>query len=250
MTNPSLDLITSQHRRPRYQAVVDAITAPAAEVSALLEALRRAFDLDTAVGVQLDQVGQWIGRTRHLRTPLEGVYFAWDEPGVGWQEGSWKGLYDPDSGLTRLPDDVYRHLLRAKVAANGWDGTRDGAYAIWEAAFAAPPDTPPDIAPDTQPGSIIVIQDHQDMSIAIGLAGTPPNAILEHLLLQGWLPLRPAGVRIAWYALPPTPSAGGSGALFAWDCDSPALSGWPALPGLNGAAWPRILTPQEDIYAP
>ena len=221
--NPYLDHITSQHRqKPKFVAVVDAVTRPVVELQALLEKIRRAFDLDDAEGVHLDQVGEWVGRTRYLATPLEGVYFAWDTAGVGWGEGSWQGLYDPDTGLVSLPDDMYRVLLKAKVAANGWDGTRDGAYEIWEAAFA-----------DT--GLIILIQDNQDMSIVVGIAGGAPSAILEALLVQGYIPLKPAGVRVSYYAVTPS----GGGALFAWDCDSAALAGW------DTGSWPRILTPTE-----
>lgn len=224
--NPYLKRITSQHRqRPKFVGMVDAVTQPLIDLQALLEEIRRAFDLDSAIGVQLDQVGEWVGRTRLLSAPLEGVYFAWDEAGVGWGEGSWQGLYDPDSGLVSLPDDTYRLLLAAKVAANNWDGTRDGAYEIWEAAFA-------------ESGLIILIQDNQDMSIVVGIAGAPPSAIIEQLLVQGYIPLKPAGVRVSYYAVVP---AGGDGSLFAWDCNTTALGGWAA------GAWPRILTPTEEI---
>lgn len=222
--NPYLDHVTSQHRqRLNFVGMVDAVTRPAVELQALFEELRRAFDLPDAVGVQLDQVGEWVGRTRKLATPLAGVYFAWNEQGVGWGEGSWRGLYDPDTGLISLPDDTYRLLLAAKIAANNWDGTRDGAYDIWEAAFA-------------ESGLIILIQDNQDMSIIVGVAGAPPSAILEQLLMQGYIPLKPAGVRISYYAVIP---GGGDGSLFAWDCDSAALNGW------DVACRPRILTPME-----
>lgn len=222
--NPYLDRITSQHRqRPNFVGMVDAVTSPAADLQVLFEQLRRAFDLGDAIGVQLDHVGEWVGRARYLSTPLEGVYFAWDEAGVGWGEGSWRGLYDPEAGLIALPDDTYRLLLAAKVAANNWDGTRDGAYEIWEAAFA-------------ESGLIILIQDNQDMSIVVGVAGAPPSAIMEQLLVQGYIPLKPAGVRVSYYAVV---AGGGDGSLFAWDCATTALNGWDA------GVWPRILTPVE-----
>lgn len=226
--NPYLDRITSQHRqRPNFVGMVDAVTSPAADLQLLFEQLRRAFDLDDAIGIQLDHVGEWVGRARNLSAPLEGVYFAWDEGGVGWGEGSWRGLFDPETGLIVLPDDTYRLLLAAKIAANNWDGTSDGAYEIWEAAFAAT-------------GLIILIQDNQDMSIVIGVAGAPPSAILEQLLVQGYIPLKPAGVRVSYYAVAP---GGGDGSLFAWDCQTPALNGW------DVGVWPRILTPMEATDA-
>lgn len=213
-----LNLIPTQHRqKPRYIATVEALIRPLDALADVLEGLRTAFDLDTAVGLQLDAVGVRVGQTRDLRTPLEGVYFSWNTEGVGWGEGFWKGKYDPSSGMISLPDDVYRMLLKAKVAANRWDGTTPGAYEAWEIAFA-------DL------GSVILIQDNQDMSMTIGIAGMPMNPIFEQLLLQGYVPLKPEGVRVSWYAITPS-----GGPLAAWNCASPALAGW------NTGSWPNKL---------
>ena len=57
---------------------------------------------------------------------------------------------------TGLPDDLYRMLLMAKVAANAWDGTTPHAYKVWGTAFAGT-------------SAIIFIQDHQDMSMTVGV---------------------------------------------------------------------------------
>ncbi|MCL1939527.1 MAG: DUF2612 domain-containing protein [Desulfovibrionaceae bacterium] len=223
-----LKLIPSQHRnKPLYMATVEALLRPVDGIADALETLRTAFDLDTAVGRQLDAVGVRVGRTRHLHTPLTGVYFSWNTEDVGWNEGVWKGLHDPESGLLSLSDDIYRMLLKAKVAANRWDGTTPGAYEAWEVAFA-------DL------GSIIMIQDNQDMSMVIGVAGMPLNAVFEQLLLQQYIPLKPDGVRIKWYAITPD-----GGPLFAWNCDSPALAGWSDQNKKEGR-WPNRLTPTNQ----
>ena len=186
-----LGLVTSEHRnRPRFMATVAAVTDPLCGLQELLETMRAAFDVDSAVGGQLDRTGEWIGRSRHLRLELDDVYFEWGREAVGWARGSWKGLYDPETGMVRLPDETYRLLLKAKIGANRWDGTVPGAYEVWESAFA-----------DT--GSLILMQDNQDMSVVIGLAGTPLDAVMRNLLLQRYLPLKPEGVRVAWYAVAP-----------------------------------------------
>lgn len=210
MTNEDyLTLITSEHRgKPKFEATVLASVAPFAKLQAVMRGFPADFDIDTATGVQLDAIGVWVGRSRRIAVPLVGVFFAWDDTAaVGWDAGVWKGQYDPDSGLVDLPDDSYRTLLKAKIAANRWDGTKPGAYAIWETVFTS---------------SLLVIQDNQDMSMVVGVAGQSLSAVDQALLTQGYIPLKPEGVRVQYYAIAPA-----AGELFAWDVeDSNALAGW------------------------
>jgi len=214
-------LVTSQHQQPRFTALVAVLTQPLVDAQALLASLPAAFDVDTAVGVQLDAVGLWAGITRVLRVPLSGVYFAWGGEGVGWAQGIWKGPYDPESGLTSLPDDVFRRLIKARIAANAWDGSIPGAYNVWESAFA-----------DT--GSIIMIQDNQDMSMVVGIAGMRPDAATQALLMGNYIPLKPEGVRVSWYAVTQD-----GGPLMSWGCQSDGLAGWGA------GRWPLVLRPTD-----
>lgn len=224
MTSSTLDdylgLATSLYRdKPKFMALCSGLVQPLVDLQALLDAIRAGFDLDTATGAQLDQVGEWVGCSRVLAVPLVGVYFSWGTQGLGWGEGSWKGRYDPDNGLVRLPDEPYRTLLRAKIAANSWDGTIPGAYEVWTTLFAGT-------------GSLIVIQDNQDMSMVIGVAGAMLDAVTRSLLVNGYIPLKPAGVRIEYYAVAPF-----GGPIFAWGCESAALSGWGA------GSWPELIRP-------
>lgn len=217
-------LVTSEHRRPRFLALVAACVKPFADAQTALVELPSAFDVDTAVGVQLDAVGLWVGVTRYLHTPLEGVYFSWDVEGVGWEEGVWKGRYDPASGLSVLDDDNFRRIIKARIAANCWDGSVPQAYAVWRMVFQ-----------DT--GSILVIQDNQDMSMSVGIAGIRLDAVFRALLQGNSIPLKPEGVRINWYAVTPD-----GGKLFAWDCESDGLAGWPDAAG-TGGRWPEYMAP-------
>jgi hypothetical protein len=210
MSNKYTELITSEHnQRPKYMAMVEAVTEPVADLQAFLKSIPGYFDLDTAIGVQLDILGEWIGRSRKVKVPIAGVYFSFDDTAtVGWDSGVWKGEFDPDSGLVELPDDSYRLLLKAKVAANRWDGTIPSAYDIWEEAFA-------------NTGALIIIQDNQDMSMVVGIAGATLDIVSQTILTQGYIPLKPEGVRINYYALSVT-----DGPLFGWDVENDAISGW------------------------
>lgn len=211
-TDEYLNLITSEHRgKQKFEATVSTSVSPFAKIQDVLKSLPAAFDIDVAVGRQLDAVGAWIGRSRRIDTPLVGVYFEWDgTASVGWESGVWKGPFDPDSGLVDLPDDSYRTLLKAKIAANNWDGTVPQSYAIWTGAFGAE--------------STLLIQDNQDMSMVIGIAGQPLDIIEQALLMNGYIPLKPEGVRVQYYAIAPA-----AGSLMAWDVTpNDALAGWDA----------------------
>ncbi len=59
------------------------------------------------------------------------------------------------------------------------------------------------------------------MSMTVGIAGQPLDIVTRALLTNGYLPLKPEGVRINVYSITPV-----SGPLFAWDAESEALAGW------------------------
>lgn len=215
-------LATSQHKKPRFLALLEALTLPFSEVQSFLATLPKSFDVDYAIGSQLDMVGEWVGIGRYLNLPLVDVYFTWDEHGPGWNEGKWKGAFDPDSGMTRLDDDSYRRLIKARIAANHWDGSIIGAYTVWGMAFA-------------DMSSKVMIQDNQDMTMTVGIAGGYPDAVFKALLMGGYIPLKPEGVRVKWYAVTPD-----GGPLFAWDCDTEELKGWSGMDN-NEGRWAQEL---------
>ena len=62
-------LITSEHlNSPKFVATVEAITSPLVSVQETLETIIPEFDIDSAVGVQLDIVGPGAAQgARHAR---------------------------------------------------------------------------------------------------------------------------------------------------------------------------------------
>lgn len=76
------DLITNYHAtKPKYLDHIDLSTRPLIDITSATRGLVSAFDIDTAVGVQLDILGLWIGRSRIVSQPISGVYFSWDTEG-------------------------------------------------------------------------------------------------------------------------------------------------------------------------
>jgi hypothetical protein len=208
------NLITSEHAdAPKFNAVVATVCQPLADLNNLADSYSTLFDLDTAIGDQLDKVGDRVGVNRFLEVPVTDVYFSWDTDDLGWDQGYWQGPFDPDFGKVELPDDQFRLLLRAKIAANFWDGTIPGAYAAWDLLF--------------QGTFQLLIQDYGDMSMDMGVIVQPGwvwDPITLALLLSGELDLRPAGVRINQYFQGSLPGQ----QVFAWDVDPPTDSeaGW------------------------
>lgn len=214
-----LDLITSAFRqKPKFTAMISADVSVPARVQDLLSQMSALYDVNLATGHQLDVVGQWVGISRQVRIPISGVYFTWDgDYTLGWDYGTWQPSSQPFS-VTTLPDDAYRTLIRAKIAANRWDGTTDGAYAIWDAVF---------------PTITILIQDHQDMSYDLAFVGGIIDSLTLALITGGYIPLKPEGVKVNTYFVPVNP-----GPLFAWDlAETDLVAGW------ETGSWARELEP-------
>ena len=121
-----LQLIPSWNSdKPRFVSTLAALLQPMVDAQAMLAKLTADFDIDTAVGVQLDMVGQWVGRSRWVWMPIEGVFFSFNLPEqhVGFNEGVWARPYDSLYGQVAMDDDDYRAVLKFKIVLNGWDST-------------------------------------------------------------------------------------------------------------------------------
>lgn len=203
-----LNLITSNFAaQPNFTSMISYDVSPLVQVQSLLASMIPLFDLDTPpVGNQLDIIGQWVGVSRNVAVPITGVFFTWDStPSVGWDYGTWAA--DPtETVITVLPDDAYLTLIKGKIAANNWDGTTDGAYAIWNQLF---------------PAFTILIQDYQNMSYAVGIVGGVIDSLTLALITGGYIPLRPEGVEITEYFI-----AVDTNPLFGWDIETDFVSGW------------------------
>lgn len=206
-----LNLITSEHQnKPKFMATVALSVAVAVRLQQLSDSIESeggVFDLDTPpVGNQEDIIGELVGVSRNITEPISGVYFTWAGSALlGWGSGVWRPPNQPTE-LVTLPDDVYLLLIRARIAANHWDGTTEGAYTIWAILF---------------PTLTLLIQDQQDMTFIVALQGAPIDSLTQALLTQGYLPLKPEGVRITEYIV-----AVNSGPLFAWGVSNAHMDGW------------------------
>jgi RNAse (barnase) inhibitor barstar len=209
------NLVTSEHnKRPNFMAMIAQDVQGYVDNINLLRTFSNIFDIDQAAGQQLDMIGVWVGVSRNISTPLTGVYFAFDTALVGFNQGNWFGIGDATAGLTRLGDLDYLLLLKAKIASNHWDGTIPNAYAIWAIVFAGQP-------------FVLLIQDGQDMTMAIIVIGVINTAVTLSLITNGYIALRPAGVLITGYYQNTVPNF----PVFGFGPESATLAGF------NDGAW-------------
>ncbi|MBU9819910.1 DUF2612 domain-containing protein [Rahnella sp. BCC 1045] len=207
------DLITNYHsQKPLFVDHIDLITRPLSDVADAMTALITEFDIDEAIGVQLDILGKWIGRTRVVSQPISGIYFSFDTDGLGFDQGVWQGPYDPDAGFTNLSDETYRIVLKAKIAINRWDGTNESLPGILETALAGS-------------GLAMQIIDNQDMTISIWVfAASGIDTVSLELLAairQGYLTVKAAGVYSGEIL---TPSVGAE--FFGFDLENDYIAGF------------------------
>ncbi|EMR8085712.1 DUF2612 domain-containing protein [Citrobacter sp. 70972423] len=221
------ELITNYHAtKPKFFDHIDLSTRPLIDISTATRGLVSAFDIDTAVGVQLDILGLWIGRSRIVSQPISGVYFSLDIDGLGFDQGVWQGPYDPDSGYTTLSDETYRIILKAKIAINNWDGRNDSLPPILDAALEGS-------------GLKMQIVDNQDMTISIWVFPETDisNVSLELIaaIRQGYLTVKAAGVWGGSIEIPAveTPSEGNR--FFGFDMDNEYIAGF------DDGSWGELL---------
>jgi hypothetical protein len=197
-----------------------ALIQPLVDAQLLLDSLTEDFDLDIGVGVQLDVLGQWIGRTRYVRAPITGVFFSFDDgggPRTGFDQGAWLGKYQPTDAITALDDETYRTLLKLQAIANEWDGTLASIQASFNAVF---------------PG--IVVQDLGDtadglMTMDVLIPGVELSSLMLAVLEQDF-PIKPSGVHLN--IIETTVS---TQPIFGFDIDTQVIGGF------DHGAWGRLV---------
>ena len=182
-------LITSEHnQKPKYMALVTFLCSVMADITAACAAIPAAFDLDLAVGNQLDIIGLWVGQPRVIQSILVTGFFGFEDdvealpfgeltdPSKG---GRWYELNEASTGTATLGDTAYRTLLKARIIRNQSDGTTPEIEASLADIFGAP----------------CAITDAGTLSLAISV---PVPITPEEEALVGPLDLlpRPAGVAI------------------------------------------------------
>src|SRR6266700_1074417 len=170
-TDDYIALVTSEHRdKANFIALLRVFLQPFVDAMNQFQAFVADLDLDLAIGTQLDVIGLWVGFPRSLRVPISTVYFSFDAAGLGFDQGTWQPTENPDAGVISLDDDTYRTMLRAKIAANSWDGTLGAANALLGAIF---------------PGMQVTVKDNFDMTESVIANGSQLSILVQQLVTTG-----------------------------------------------------------------
>lgn len=180
MNDKYLSLITSQYKgKPHFQSFLLAFLNKADDLGNCADTITQAFDIDNAVGTQLDILGEILGLSRQLN-------------------------FQPQNGPSEMTDEYYRLCLQCRVIYNSWDGSRKGLENSLQFAF---------------PSAAFILVDNQDMSINIVYQSGEADAYSLELLNHGYMLPKPSGVRVNYSinksVLFGWDSA--SGVLYGWD---------------------------------
>ena len=142
MIEDYLNIITSEHRQqPKYIAMLTAYLRKLQDAQLVIEAFDLHFNLNEAIGAQLDRLGDIVGRSRILQ-------------------------FQPENQSAKLNDENYRLIIKAKILQNQWDGTIEDMASLFRQVF-----------PDMQ----LKIIDNQNMSMEIQVTGLRDDLQLQML---------------------------------------------------------------------
>ena len=154
-----LSLITSEHQnQPKFAAWLAAATDMIEDIQNFLSSLYAYYDIDTAVGTQIDALGVILGTSRRLP-------------------------FQPSNNVSPILDDEnYRLLLKSVIAESRFDGTISSLYEIFQVVLG-----------DT--GLYFVPIDNQNMTISVIVYGAT-TTIIQDLLTHGYIIPRPEAVSL------------------------------------------------------
>lgn len=231
------ELVTSEYSNsPNFLQTVQLTANGVGDITSVIQSLPALFDLDTAVGSQLDVDGRWIGFARTIGGVVLVQFFGFSDdataltfgelgnPSVG---GRFYELGEDTSTTATLADPEYRLLLQAKILQNDWDGS----VAEFESAISDVIAMPTTII---DPGTNVVLI----------MPSAAVDPVLSQLLTNYDLLPRAAGVRYQYVF----PQSG-----YAWTtagtATSPNINTVQKLTGVNGYdSSAYIASPSTHIY--
>lgn len=124
--NYAPDRIYAQYRNmPKAKAWYGIVPTLGLEICTAFEQVRKSYDIDTAVGQQLDVIGRIVVIGRSFETPTNDEIYQWGQLTVQW--GGAGIQYQPSGGQisNEASDVIFRTLIKSKIAKNNSSSTLD-----------------------------------------------------------------------------------------------------------------------------
>lgn len=167
------------------------------ELQEVFRQLMQERSIDTAVGAQLDIIGEIVGQPRELIDTALLTYFAYlgypeaesygdlNNPSVG---GFYRGVNDPLAGNTTLNDDQYRLFIKAKIIKNSTNVTPPQFIEFMQFVFGIQ-------------ASVVVAEGNAEFTVMLGRElSSFEKVLLNYVSYSSGYPSRfvpkPIGVRI------------------------------------------------------
>ena len=181
-------LIYQYSQQPNAQ-MLTALMVKQALADDLTTILNTAFDIDTAVGPQLDIIGEYVGVKRNINPSATGTYWGFENYSntgntIGFRNyagnsnttGVWETYGTASQPATNLSDTQYRLVIKLQIILNSNDGTLASIMQYLN---------------NLLPGYATVV-DNQNMTLTYTVN---QNSVISATLLSQFLP-KPMGVGI------------------------------------------------------
>ena len=111
--------------QPKLGAHVQALYAPMNALDSALQQLTQLYNLESAVGAQLDGIGSIVGQKRIVSNALYLAFFGYQGQiaGRGYGVAPYRYANQTYTGSVTLNDTDYRTLIQLKISINNGHGT-------------------------------------------------------------------------------------------------------------------------------
>lgn len=184
-------LIVQYSDKPKASETISSIVKRFKNNFDLLEQMEDAFDLDNAVGKQLDIIGKIVGISRNVEGVIPKIFFGFDD-NINAKGFSLAPFYTGDQAKytdTQLSDSDYRFFIRMKIAKNHAKATMsdDNGSNL------------NNIVLSMFDGYAYMV-DNKDMSVTIYVENSPKSYLLPYAISLDLIPL-PQAVEVKYISL-------------------------------------------------
>lgn len=184
-------LIVQYSDKPKASAMISAIVSRFKNISDVIEEFESAFDLDSAIGSQLDIIGKIVGISRNVEGVIPKIFFGFDG-NVNARGFGLAPFYTTDQAQytdTQLSDSDYRFFIRIKIAKNHVKATMSddngsNLNAVILSMFEG----------------YAYMVDNKDMTVTIYIENSPKSYLLPYAISLDLIPL-PQAVEVKYISI-------------------------------------------------